>query len=75
MVLDEESRKPSHTEDMIQFVCVHVYVCFTQMCYKHQKKNKRNYIRVIMLISEGNTAYVYHVHIMFKLRKACLTKK
>ena len=40
MVLDEESRKPSHTEDMIQFVCVHVYVCFTHKCYKHQKKQK-----------------------------------
>ena len=39
MVLDEESRKPSHTDD-IQFVCVHVYVHFTQMCHKHEKKTK-----------------------------------
>ena len=40
MVLDEESRKPSHTDDMTQFVCVHAYVHFTHMCYKHQKKTK-----------------------------------
>lgn len=41
-VLEEQSRKPSHTDDMIPSACVHMCVHFTHV-YKHQKKTTELY--------------------------------